>query len=260
MLRIKKKFRTFKQKGRKALIPYIMAGDPSLERTGEMVLLLQECGADIIELGVPFTDPLADGPVIQKAAARALEAGVRLKDIIAFVKTLRISTDIPIVLMTYYNPVFKYGEEKFVKDAVSSGVDGLIVPDLPPDEAGPLIKLSRRHGLEIIFLLAPTSTHERIRKVVKASRGFIYYVSITGITGASLQQIDRLKEPIAAVRGFTNKPVVVGFGVKTPEEASAVSEIADGVIVGSEIVRRMTERDNGSSLREFLISLRNAIG
>jgi tryptophan synthase alpha chain len=256
--RINKKFRELRRHGRKAFIAYIMAGDPSIEKTGELVRIIEECGADIIELGVPFTDPLADGPVIQRAAERALAGGVTLRDVISLVRGLRTSTDIPIVLMTYYNPVFKYGEEAFVRDASASGVDGLIVPDLPPDEAGSLIRLSREHSIDTVFLLAPTSTPDRVRTVAKASRGFIYYVSITGITGARLHLDPAIRESIEVIRALTRTPVAVGFGVSTPEEARAVSGMADGVIVGSAIVRRIKGEEG--DLREFLVSLRGAIG
>lgn len=257
MSRIRKKFRELKRKGRKAFIAYIMAGDPSLDKTRELVPLLEECGADLIELGVPFTDPLADGPVIQRAAERALASGVRLRDVVALVKDLRAATALPIVLMTYYNPVFKYGEEAFVREAAGAGVDGIIVPDLPPDEASLLMRLARQQGLDTVFLLAPTSTPERIKTVAKASRGFIYYVSITGITGAQLHLDPAIRDNIGAIRGLTDTPVAVGFGVSTPEEAHAVAELADGVIVGSAIVRRI---DRGTEeLREFLLGLRKAI-
>jgi tryptophan synthase alpha chain len=160
--------------------------------------------------------------------------------------------------MTYYNPVFKYGEEAFVRDASASGVDGLIVPDLPPDEAGSLIRLSREHSIDTVFLLAPTSTPDRVRTVAKASRGFIYYVSITGITGARLHLDPAIRESIEVIRALTRTPVAVGFGVSTPEEARAVSGMADGVIVGSAIVRRIKGEEG--DLREFLVSLRGAIG
>ncbi len=165
--RIAGKFRELRKKNGKAFIPYIMAGDPNIKRTRELISLLEGCGADIIELGVPFSDPLADGPTIQQAAQRALDEGVTLKKVIAFVAELRAGTQIPIILMTYYNPIFKYGEERFVLDATAAGVDGVIVPDLPPDEAGNLMKHARKSGLDTIFLLAPTSTDDRIRKVVK---------------------------------------------------------------------------------------------
>lgn len=261
MSRITNKFSTLKKQGRKAFIPYVMAGDPSLEETKRLVLLFEECGADIVELGVPFSDPLADGPVIQRAAERAIANGVHLKDVILLVKEIRAKTQIPIVLMTYYNPVFKYGLEGFVADAVEAGVDGLIVPDLPPEEAGELIKISKKGGLDIIFLLAPTSTPERVKIVAKASRGFIYYVSITGITGAGLGGLEGIGTQTAFIRQLSGKPVAVGFGIKSPEDARAVSTLAEGVIVGSEIVRRLGKAGAGDpALRGFLMELREAIG
>jgi tryptophan synthase alpha chain len=255
--RIGETFKKIKRKGGKAFIPYIMAGHPSLEITKNIVLLFEECGADIIELGVPFTDPLADGPIIQRASESALQEGMTLKKVITFVKDLRQSTQIPLILMTYYNPVFKYGEEMFVKDAKDAGVDGLIIPDLPPDEAVNLIRYSKKVSLDTIFLLAPTSTPERIKKVAKASRGFIYYVPVTGITGSKLLLDGSIELYISEIRKYTDKPVAVGFGVSTPEEASAVSRVSDGVIVGSAIVKRLYEPYE--DLRRYLVSLREAI-
>jgi tryptophan synthase alpha chain len=257
MNRIEKRFKKLRSQNKKAFIPYIMAGDPFLEKTLERVLMLERCGADIVELGVPFTDPLADGPTIQRAAERALSAGVTLRKVIGLVKELRQKTQIPVVLMTYYNPVFKYGEERFVDDAVAAGVDGVIVPDLPPDEAETLIKHSRGKGLSTIFLLAPTSTGERIRKVTKASTGFIYYVSITGITGAKLSPDNTINESIGSIRRLTDRPVAVGFGVSTPDEARTISGFADGVIVGSAIVKKFHEQSEDAE--NFIKSLREAI-
>lgn len=257
MNRIEKIFKELNTKNKKAFIPYIMAGDPSLEKTMDTVLMFERCGADIVELGVPFTDPLADGPTIQRAAERALEAGVTLKRVIALVKELRNHSAIPLLLMTYYNPVFKYGEEGFIKDAVHAGIDGVIIPDLPPDEAAGLLGVARRAGFATIFLLAPTSTEDRIRKVGKASRGFIYYVSMTGITGSRLSLDGSFSGSVQHIRRTTGKPVAVGFGVSTPEEAGAVSEISDGVIVGSAIVKRL--HDSPETLESFILELRRAI-
>lgn len=257
MNRIEKTFRDLKKKGKKAFIPYIMAGDPDLEKTKEVILTFGNVGADAVELGIPFTDPLADGPTIQRAAERALRAGVTLRKVIGFVREIRQLTHIPIVLMTYYNPVFKYGEERLVREAVDSGVDGLIIPDLPPDEAEGLVKLSRKAGISTIFLLAPTSTEDRIRKVARASTGFIYYVSITGITGARLEINESLADSIKNIRKITDKPLCIGFGVSNPEEASRMSDIADGVIVGSAIVKILHE--SPERLEGFVRELRKAI-
>jgi len=257
LTRISKKFKRLKQQGKKAFIPYTMVGDPSLERTRDVVLLFEECGADIVELGVPFSDPLADGPTIQRASERALKNGVTLRKVLSFVKDLRQTTEIPLVLMTYFNPVFKYGIEDFIKGAGGFGVDGVIIPDLPPDEAGAFIRLSRKSALDTIFLLAPTSTEDRIVKVTKASSGFIYYVSITGITGANLLLDGSMDLLISNIKKYTDKPIAVGFGVSTPEEASAIARISDGVIVGSAIVKGLYETPG--ELRSYLISLREAI-
>ncbi len=258
MTRIARTFTRLKKEGGKAFIPYIMAGDPSLARTKNLVRLLEECGADIIELGVPFSDPLADGPVIQAASERALKHGVTLKYVISTVRELRESTDIPIVLMTYFNPVFKFGVEKFVRAATRAGVDGVIVPDLPPDEARALIESSRQYGLDTVFLLAPTSTARRIELVAKSSTGFIYYVSITGITGARLTLDASQREVVGKIKSITGKPVALGFGVSNPKEARAVSEFADGVIVGSAIVREINEAPV-EKVKEFVRGLRAAI-
>jgi len=255
--RIEKTFKKLKKQGKKAFIPYIMAGDPSLDATKQIVLLFEECGADIIELGVPFSDPLADGPTIQQAAERALQNGVTLKKVIALAEDLRQVTQIPLILMTYFNPVMKYGVDNFVRDAAHAGVDGVIIPDLPPDEAGDLLSIANPASLNVIFLLAPTSTDERIKKVIKASRGFIYYVSITGITGGDLLLDGSLHASISKIQHFTNKPVAVGFGVSTPGEASEVARLADGVIVGSAIIKKY--RESPDRAKHYLASLRQAI-
>lgn len=257
MSKIEEVFKDLRVKGRKAFIPYIMAGDPDLAKTEEVILFFEEVGADIVELGIPFTDPLADGPTIQRASERALKKGITLKKVLEFVKRIRRSIKIPIVLMTYYNPIFKYGEERFVKESVQYGVNGIIVPDLPPDEATDLIRFSKREGLDTVFLLAPTSTEDRVKRVARTSSGFIYYVSITGITGSRLQIDESLGESIKKIRKITDKPVCVGFGVSNPEEASRVSEIADGVIIGSAIVKMLDESPEG--FEDFVKTLRKAI-
>jgi tryptophan synthase alpha chain len=257
MLKIEEIFKNLKAAGRKAFIAYIMAGDPDLDKTLQYVLMLERCGADIIELGVPFSDPLADGPTIQMAAARALKSGSTLKKVLSLVKTIRSNTKIPIILMTYYNPVFKYGEHRFVKDAVSAGVDGVIIPDLPPEEAAGIIESSRKLGLSTIFLVAPTSTDERVKKIVSSCTGFVYYVSITGTTGSGLTLDKKFMQHISMVKKMAGKPVAVGFGVSSPEDAKTIAPSADGVIVGSAIVKMLHERPQEAE--RFIKQLREAI-
>lgn len=257
MKRIDKTFASLKTSNRKAFIPYIMAGDPSLEDTIKLVKLLEEEGADLIELGVPFSDPLADGPVIQEAALRALNKGVTLRKVLKTVKQIRRDTSVPIILMTYYNPVFRYGLQNFFKDASNSGVDGLIIPDLLPDEADELSVVADNYNISTIFLLAPTSTEERIRIVSRHSRGFIYYVSITGITGSRLRIDKHLQDMVRRIKGFSNMPVCVGFGVKKPEEAASIARYADGVIIGSSIVKMINEKRG--SLRKYIRDIRKTI-
>ena len=255
--RITKKFQSLREDKQKAFIPYIMAGDPDMQRTRELVHILEDCGADIIELGVPFSDPLADGPTIQAAAQRALSGGTTLHTVIELVASLRAVTQIPIILMTYYNPIFKYGDERFIADASAAGVDGMIVPDLPPDEAEGIMRFAKKKPFDTIYLLAPTSTEDRIRKVAHASRGFIYYVSITGITGSKLTLDPTIATHINHIRSVTDTPVAVGFGIATPEDAALVSRFADGVIVGSAIVKRISDPDE--DLKKYLLSLRAGI-
>jgi tryptophan synthase alpha chain len=257
MSRIQQRFDTLRKAKDKAFIPYIMFGDPDIKTTESLVLMLEDCGADVIELGVPFTDPLADGPTIQMAAERALANGITLTKIIRAVSAIRRKTDVPVALMTYYNPVYKYGATRFVKDAVNAGVDGVIIPDLPPDEAHDFNKASRQKALDTIFLLAPTSTTDRIKLVAKTSRGFIYYVSMTGITGSKLNINRTIKQSINKIKAVSNKPVCVGFGVSNPDEAKAMSTLADGVIVGSAIVKTLNH--SPSRLKKFLTDLRKAI-
>lgn len=256
MSRISDTFSSLKKNGRKALIPYIMAGDPSLDATKQFVLDLEAAGADIIELGVPFSDPLADGPTIQRAAERSLNNGTTLRKVLALVKEIRKVSDVPLILMTYYNPVFKLGIDLFVKKAVSAGVNGVIIPDLIPDEADDFIKPARMYGLDTIFLLAPTSTPERINRVVKSCTGFLYYVSMTGTTGSKLSIEKNMKDTLHSIRGVTTKPVAVGFGISRPEQASAIAKLADGVIVGSAIVKLIAQ---GKSIKNYVKSLRKAI-
>lgn len=241
MSRIQERFKLLKSKNQKALTAFITAGDPDLAATREIFSVVEKNGADIIELGVPFSDPIADGPVIQKSALRALKSGTTLKKIIQLVAEIRQSSQLPIVLMTSFNPVFVYGQEKFVDDAVRAGVDGIIVPDLPPEEAQALEDYAHRKGLDMIYLLAPTSTADRVKMVGQRTRGFIYYISLTGITGMRDSLADGLKQKVSAIKDQTSTPVLIGFGISDPAQAGQAAKISDGVIVGSAIVRLMDE-------------------
>lgn len=247
MSRIKNTFNRLKKRNEKALIPYLMAGDPDLATTKQLILAMERAGCDIVELGAPFSDPLADGPTIQKAALRSLQHHTSIKDVLGLVADVRKESKIPLIIMTYYNLIFHYGEDRFVKDAVAAGLDGIILPDLPPEEAGTLIPLAKDAGLDTIFLLAPTSTDDRIKLVSRLSQGFIYYVSLTGVTGSHLGLHQAaIRSSLARIMAQTEKPVAVGFGIATPDQAAEVAMSgADGVIVGSALVKVIEE--NGSS-------------
>jgi len=264
MNRIDKTFKNLASEGSKAFIPFITAGDPTLNITHSLILKLESAGADVIELGVPFSDPIADGPSIQKASLRALENNTSLKDIIGMVKNLRKDTQVPIVLMGYYNPVYKYGVERFVVDAVKSGVDGVIIADLPPEEASELTNPAKEHGLATIFLIAPTSTPDRVKLIAEASTGYIYCVSTTGVTGAREKVSDTLAPMVKLIREYTDKPISVGFGVSTPDQAKEVAKMADGVIIGSAIVNLIEKYKDDpeeilTSVEKFASSIANAI-
>jgi tryptophan synthase alpha chain len=240
--RIDDVFLRLRQEGRAALMPFVTAGDPSLDMTGRCLVEMAENGADLIELGMPFSDPLADGPTIQRASQRALAGGITVKGILGFLREFRRNVAVPVVLMGYYNPIYRHGVARFAEEAREAGADGLIVPDLPPEEADGLIEAARAVDLDTVFLLAPTSTPERVRRVSKVSRGFIYYVSLAGVTGARGQLPAGVAAAVQGVRQITNQPVCVGFGISSPEQVRAVSRFADGVIVGSALVGLMEER------------------
>lgn len=241
MNRIDQRFADLKARGERAFIPFITAGDPNLNRTAEIVLALEKAGADIIEFGVPFSDPLADGPVNQEAAQRALLNDVNLEDILACIKKLRETTQIPILLFTYYNPVLAYGAEALAKDMIASGADGILCVDLPVEEAGEYIETFRAHDLSTVFLLAPTSNTSRVEVIAKASTGFIYYVSRTGVTGER-DSIEASVQPmVEQIKKHTDTPVAVGFGISTPDQAKEIAGFGDGVVVGSAIVRMIGE-------------------
>src|SRR5712691_9597554 len=248
MTRLEATFARLRGRGERALVTYFMAGDPSLADTRRLVVEAERRGADVVELGVPFSDPLADGPVIQRAAMRALAAGTTVLRVLETVATLRAEVSVPLVLLTYYNPVLAFGLKAFARTAVDAGVDGVIVADLPPEEAAPLAAEAEAAGLDVIHLVAPTSTPPRIRLIARRSRGFVYLVSLTGITGERNELPKDLEAQVRALRLVTTKPVCVGFGISHPAHAAAVGRLADGVAVGSAIVRVVEERAGAPSL------------
>lgn len=249
-----------KIRGRKALIPYVMAGDPEPAATGRVVQTLVAAGADVIELGVPFSDPIADGPVNQRAGLRALAHGMGLRPALDLVASLRGQVTVPLVFMTYYNPVLQYGVGAFCRDAVAAGLDGIIVADLPPEEGEELTAQGRAAGLATVYLLAPTSTDARIRAVAAASTGFIYCVSRTGVTGARDALPEGLADLVGRIKAQSATPVCVGFGISRPTQAGQVARIADGVIVGSALVRMIEEAPRDlERIGAFVRDLRAAI-
>lgn len=262
--RIDKALAELKSKGKKAFAPFITAGDPTLELTKSLIMTLESVGADIIELGIPFSDPIADGPSIQRASLRSLKHNVSLSDVIKMVAEVRKETQIPIVLMGYYNPIFKYGVSKFAKDATESGIDGVIVADLPPDESAELVKSAKEHDLATIFLVAPTSTPDRVKLIAESCTGYIYCVSTTGVTGARKEISDMLAPTLTLIKKYSDKPIAVGFGVSTSDQAKEVAKVADGVIVGSAIVNIIEKYKDDSgkllaSVKEFSLGLVEAI-
>jgi tryptophan synthase alpha chain len=230
-------FERLRARGERALMPYLMTGDPSLPLSARLVVEAARRGADVIELGVPFSDPLADGPVVQRAGQRALAAGTTLARVLEVVREVRAESDVPLVLMSYYNPVLAFGLRAFCRAAVRAGADGLIVPDLPLEEAGPLAAEAEPAGLDLVHLVAPTSGPTRMRMIARASRGFVYVVSLTGVTGARTELPGDLARNLRALRAITTRPICVGFGISTPAQAAAVAPMVDGVIVGSAVVQ-----------------------
>lgn len=256
-------FEHLRNRARCALIPFITAGDPDLATTEAAIKLLDENGADLIELGVPYSDPLADGPVIQAAATRALKQGVRLEQVLEVVQRVSPSVRSPLVLFTYYNPILNRGIEPFLRDIAAAGVKGLVVPDLPLEESEVLLKPAQQQGIEVILLVAPTTPKERISAIAEQSQGFIYLVSTTGVTGVRTQLETRIKDRLLELRTVTDKPVGVGFGISQPEQARQVAAWgADAVIVGSAFVKRLAEQPAEKSLpdlAEFCRTLKTAI-
>lgn len=259
--RIESLFRELHQKKKKAFIPYIMAGDPSIEQTMEIVIGLSKLGADLIELGVPFSDPIADGPVIQRASKRSLDRKTTLPGILDMVATLRKTVSVPLVLMSYYNPIMKFGEGKFVKEAINKGVDGVIIPDLPPEEAHILLESAYNSGLDLIFLVAPTTSKARMKRIVPYGRGFLYYVSLVGITGAQMGAVSEIKRQIEGLRKISSLPIAIGFGISTPDDVKRASVLADGVVVGSALVKQIeTHLDDGTAVSHVLECAESLMG
>jgi tryptophan synthase alpha chain len=256
MTRIDQTFEKLKSEGKKAFVSYIMAGDPDFETSLELVMGLPAAGVDIIELGLPFTDPMADGPTIQLAGGRSLTSGMTLMKTLEMARIFRENDDsTPIVIMGYYNPIYSYGVEKFLIDAKSSGIDGLIVVDLPPEEDEELCIPAQAAGINFIRLATPTTDENRLPKVLQNTSGFVYYVSITGITGAAEAQATDVGPEVARIQKDSGLPVVVGFGINTPEKAKAIAEVADGAVVGSAIVSELALGKPVSEVLEFVKTL-----
>jgi tryptophan synthase alpha chain len=263
MTRIADTFTMLRNRGETALIPYITAGDPDLDTTFRLVQELARQGADLIELGVPFSDPMADGPTNQRAAERALRSGTSLPRVLDLVHRVRPLVDLPLLLFTYYNPIFRYGGERFARDAHRVGVDGVLCVDLPPEEADELKKETDLQDLDLIFLLAPTSSLLRAQTVLTRARGFVYYVAVTGVTGARVTLPADLDEMVQRIRAISPVPVGVGFGISSPEQAAHVGRVADAVIVGSAISHIIETAENGpdlvSKVGTFVGSLKHAL-
>ena len=263
MNRIEEKFKRLHREKKKAFIAFITCGDPNLATTERLALEFARSGVDILELGVPFSDPLADGPTIQAASQRALKNRVNLACVFRLVKRLRNRIELPIALLTYYNTIYHFGLKDFVKQAKSAGVDGVIVPDLPVEEARELIKTAKKSRLASIFLAAPTSDTQRLRRICFSSSGFIYYVSLTGTTGARKKLPKELAAQLRRIKRLTRKPICVGFGVSNPAQAKQIARLADGVIVGSAIIKviekNLGRKDLVSRVVRFVHRLREAI-
>jgi tryptophan synthase alpha chain len=250
--RISERFTRRKAEGRPAFVAFLTAGDPSLERTVSAAMELDGAGVDVLELGVPFSDPLADGPVIQRASERALGRGVHLVEVLETVRSIRRASELPLLLFSYFNPLLQHGLERLACEAKEAGVDGVLVTDLPPEEAGEWISAARKAELDTVFLAAPTSPEERLRRVAEASRGFVYAISRMGVTGERQSLSQEARPLVERLRALTDVPVALGFGLSTPEQVAEAAQAADGVVVGSALVRFLEEhpeRDLGAQVR-----------
>jgi tryptophan synthase alpha chain len=262
MSRIGPCFERLRARGERALVPFVTAGDPDLGTTEALVLAMADAGADLIELGVPFSDPIAEGPTIQRASERALARGTSLRRVLELVKRLRARTEVPLLLMGYANPFYAMGARGCAEAAAAAGVDGIIVPDLPPEEGADLYAAAADAGVDAVLLAAPTTTDARLRLLAERTRGFLYYVSLTGVTGARAALAADLAAAVARVKALSDVPVCVGFGVSTPDHAREIARFADGVVVGSAIVERIerakTPEDAVDSVARFVAELKAA--
>ena len=241
MNRISRAFKQLRGKKKKAFIAFLTAGYPDLATTEKLVLEFSRRGVDIIELGIPFSDPMADGPVIQESSQEALKHNIRLIDVLAMVKRIRRHADIPLLFMTYYNPIFCIGEDKFVREAAKAGLDGVIIPDLPLEEGNPLARVCRKAGLDNILFVAPTTEQARLKRIARSASGFIYYISLAGVTGERKALPSDIVSRVRKIKKMTGTPVCVGFGVSSAAQVRQIQSVADGVIVGSAIIRKIKE-------------------
>jgi tryptophan synthase alpha chain len=263
MNRIDLLFKSLKIEEKKALVPFLTAGDPDLAATRDLVLALEECGASMIELGVPFSDPIADGPVIQASSLRALRQGIDIKKILVLVHELRQKTDIPIVLMTYFNPVYRLGSEKLATQASLAGVDGFVIPDLPFEESAEWRASARTNNLDAVFLVAPNTPQARVKRIAGKTSGFLYAVSVTGVTGKRKEIPQGSTDYLTMLRSITDKPLVVGFGISSPSQVRKIGPLCEGVIVGSALIdlvsRYKDKKDGHARMKSFISSLAKAL-
>ncbi len=250
MNRIEEKFKELREEGKHALIAYVTCGDPDIDTTKKIIKILVEAGVDLIELGMPFSDPLADGPTIQMASSIALKNNISLNRVLSLARDIRKSVSIPLVIMSYYNPIFHYGIRNFISEAKKSHIDGLIIPDLPPEEAHQIEMFARKMNIDTIYFISPTSTNRRINTIIKHSKGFIYYLSLTGVTGERKTLPEGIKKDIIKIKRLTNKPVCVGFGISSADQVKDICQIADGVIVGSAIINRIHQDKSKTGIFE----------
>ncbi|MFH1079204.1 MAG: tryptophan synthase subunit alpha [Pseudomonadota bacterium] len=259
MRRLERTFKKLQKKGEKALVVYLTAGDPDLPTTEALIPALDAAGVDILEIGIPFSDPTADGPVIQAASLRAIKGGATLAAIMDMIAGIRQVSDIPIVLFGYFNPILIFGCEAFALKAKAAGVDGILIVDLPPEEAAELRQYTDRAGIDFISLVAPTTADERIRWIAKKAQGFLYYISVTGVTGTAKPNVEDIQQDVARIRKACDLPVAVGFGISTPDQAAEIAPHADGIVIGSAIVKMIEENAGHSDLIPLVSSFAGTI-